>query len=437
MNDYGGSNNFTALLNQLFTLWLLSEYALLTPYKIPYVSEKNLGFYFTNYDFFLSDDSKSIEIKAVGFTIDKLEQELTNREQSVHVFAPVSLTSGQEIEVAEQDAVGDFMPAFYLKGVDDKNAVANLETGIFLAVDIISTFSGFGNLLKFTRLLKLLNMSEGIFTLSKGLVIFKTVIAGIELSSGIIGTMMTLSNNCSSKFCNALRNCLFYLELLSLGADVVVSRLLRNSAVKALDNARYIPNKEVPEELYQEMIGFLSGLAKVKVLNAVDSELKQIDEAIEKLGIEIKVPKNKLGQAQSAQKIEAILKEIKKTNKNFNPGKNALKKEGIKLPKTQNGLGVCVDFKGTQYLYPVTGNQKNIVRIKLTGSRRFDNKLAYELSGIKRNKNYTWHHLDDFNPVTNTCTMQLVLKDIHKITTPHAGAVAIVEKYFSSFRYSK
>jgi hypothetical protein len=106
-----------------------------------------------------------------------------------------------------------------------------------------------------------------------------------------------------------------------------------------------------------------------------------------------------------------------------------LKKLGIKLPKSQRGTSV--DFAETSYLYPVTGKQKNIVKIILTGDRNLDKKLAYKLSGISPNKNYTWHHLDDYDPITNTCTMQLVLKEIHEATYPHYGAVAIIEEFFS------
>ena len=79
--------------------------------------------------------------------------------------------------------------------------------------------------------------------------------------------------------------------------------------------------------------------------------------------------------------------------------------------------------------------QRNIVKIKMTGKRRYDDKIAYELSGIIKNKNYTWHHLDDYDPITNTCTMQLVSKDIHIATIPHFGAVELIKKYFSLKKY--
>lgn len=100
---------------------------------------------------------------------------------------------------------------------------------------------------------------------------------------------------------------------------------------------------------------------------------------------------------------------------------------GIKLKKSK--VGLSVDFSDTPYLYPVTGEQKNIVKIKLTGSRSNDDRLAYELSGIKRNKGYTWHHLDDYDPVTGICTLQYVSKDIHTATYPHYGAVKLIEDF--------
>ncbi len=106
---------------------------------------------------------------------------------------------------------------------------------------------------------------------------------------------------------------------------------------------------------------------------------------------------------------------------------------GIKLPRSKNGLSV--DFENTPYLYPVTANQKNIVKIKMTGSDYYDNKLAYELSGIKKDGMYTWHHLDDYNPLINTCTMQLVIKRVHRAAVPHYGSVELFKKILKVEKY--
>ena len=83
-------------------------------------------------------------------------------------------------------------------------------------------------------------------------------------------------------------------------------------------------------------------------------------------------------------------------------------------------------FSSTPYLYPVNGNQKNIVQIKLTGSYSGDFSTANAAAGLygsKAPKGYTWHHLDDFNPSTGTATMQLVKSNVHTATVPHTGGV--------------
>ena len=72
----------------------------------------------------------------------------------------------------------------------------------------------------------------------------------------------------------------------------------------------------------------------------------------------------------------------------------------------------------------------------MTGSRESDFTKAFEAANIPQNmrkairKNYVWHHVDDFNPLTNTCTMQLVRKDAHTATFPHRGSCAQYDAYY-------
>jgi RHS repeat-associated protein len=91
-----------------------------------------------------------------------------------------------------------------------------------------------------------------------------------------------------------------------------------------------------------------------------------------------------------------------------------------------------VDFTGSSDLYPIKGAQKNIVTIKMQGSRSRDFTQAYKEAGIPRSakKDYTWHHVDDFDPKTGNTTMQLVRKSAHEATYPHGGSVAQYEKHF-------
>ncbi|KJH79204.1 type IV secretion protein Rhs, partial [Pseudomonas fluorescens] len=91
-----------------------------------------------------------------------------------------------------------------------------------------------------------------------------------------------------------------------------------------------------------------------------------------------------------------------------------------------------VDFTGSSDLFPTTGSQKNIVTIKMQGARGRDFTQAFKEAGISKKaaKDYTWHHVDDFNPKTGTTTMQLVKTTAHEATFPHGGSVAQYEKHF-------
>lgn len=82
-------------------------------------------------------------------------------------------------------------------------------------------------------------------------------------------------------------------------------------------------------------------------------------------------------------------------------------------------------------LYPVTGNQKNSVTITMQGSRGRDFTEAFKKAGISRKDatGYTWHHNDDFDPTTGTCTMVLVRTEGRHKHENHTGAV----KQFQNF----
>ena len=86
-----------------------------------------------------------------------------------------------------------------------------------------------------------------------------------------------------------------------------------------------------------------------------------------------------------------------------------------------------VDFAGSPDLYPIQPGQLNIVRIQYTGSRRQDFGAANQAANLgttqKPPAGYTWHHLDDYDPLTNSGTMQLVKRTAHEATYPHNGGV--------------
>ena len=86
---------------------------------------------------------------------------------------------------------------------------------------------------------------------------------------------------------------------------------------------------------------------------------------------------------------------------------------------------VVVTKDGPFALHPSDGA---IVEIEYTGSYPLDYEAANTAGGFARTpKGYTWHHLDDYNPVTNRGTMQLVETPTHQANQPHVGGVSQYE----------
>ncbi len=98
------------------------------------------------------------------------------------------------------------------------------------------------------------------------------------------------------------------------------------------------------------------------------------------------------------------------------------------------GVGTTVNggptFAETEHLYPAAQGQLSVVNIPLTGSYRKDFALANEEGKFaEKPDGYMWHHVDDFNPQTGRATFELIDKDAHNATRPHAGSVAQYVKH--------
>ncbi len=91
-----------------------------------------------------------------------------------------------------------------------------------------------------------------------------------------------------------------------------------------------------------------------------------------------------------------------------------------------------VSFAGSPDLFPVSGSQKNIVEIVLTGDRGSDFTRAYSESGISKADadGYTWHHVHDFDSKTGKSTMELVTTEAHEARYPHKGSAGQFADHF-------
>jgi hypothetical protein len=130
------------------------------------------------------------------------------------------------------------------------------------------------------------------------------------------------------------------------------------------------------------------------------------------------------------------------TQKSYNI--TGTRKGFARIPLTLNGEPT---YAGTEHMYPVTGNQRNVVQIQMTGSRDGDFKAANEAAGLadvvrtqgrrpeRAPEGYTWHHRADFIPTTGTpppygtCTMELVKDKAHRGTLEHFGSCDQCNKY--------
>lgn len=91
-----------------------------------------------------------------------------------------------------------------------------------------------------------------------------------------------------------------------------------------------------------------------------------------------------------------------------------------------------VDFVGHSDLFSISGSQKNIVTIVLTGDRGSDFTRAFKEAGISKSEasGYTWHHVADFDSKKGTSTMQLIKTSTHEASLPHKGSAGQFAEYF-------
>jgi hypothetical protein len=123
----------------------------------------------------------------------------------------------------------------------------------------------------------------------------------------------------------------------------------------------------------------------------------------------------------------------------------------IDVDLSKNLLAPDFTTKGGKYLYPQSAlqtGQKNVVKIKMTGTRNADFEAANQMAGFKGNltpaitnengtiQSFVWHHMDDLEIINGEayCTMQLVESKAHNTIyvsgMSHSASVAQYKTYF-------
>ncbi|WP_369049335.1 hypothetical protein [Tenacibaculum sp. UWU-22] len=255
IDNYGGEDNFTKYIKTLYKYWLQTDYAKQdVELYIPYNSKKVLGFYTDDFATFFHTKNNEIHITSRYNNPNRHYEYLGHFDFYKKVNLLNSNQEGEGVKIPAEE-----IPVFYLKAFKDINSTANLETGFSLTLDVVTTFTGVGNIAKLRHLRHLTKLQKGL----------KYTIAGAEITSGALNAMLTVSD-CESEFCEKLRVHLFWLEMGSLGLDVFTQKMIKKTAKEALEKADNTVDDLIIDEL-TKVAEVTVGLVKYpKVRKALD-----------------------------------------------------------------------------------------------------------------------------------------------------------------------
>ncbi|MDF0720567.1 HNH endonuclease [Kaistella sp. PBT33-4] len=262
------------------------------PVIIPYSSEKSFGFYIDNMQFEfvagkISVNQEKIKIAPTYNANQNPVQKYYETLGAYKYFQAVSLSQYKEDDVAIKIPFVDInqpgqektaiLPLFFLKYMDDYGDTQDLWNGIGLALDIGLTFTGVGNITKLRHLRHLgkfgrayraykrgSQTAEVLFTIKGVWTGVQGAAALIEVSSSLVSAYLSYyTGNCSIyknhvtanindttpqgqvpddsqqnneyKRCKKLDEILFWIQIGSLGLDVLASKMIRKRAKELSD----------------------------------------------------------------------------------------------------------------------------------------------------------------------------------------------------------
>ncbi len=292
-------DNHKRFINFMFEVWKRSEYTNAShflfsntengPLFLPYRSDKTLGFYVSNAsaDYNIKNNQIEVVYKTGKYTTAEvphpdvpgqttsISTEITEKYQ-YHPFFPIKIPSGQTGEIV----IGNNIPGFFLFVKENKDFWNNVFFAGELAIDIVTTLSGFGNILKFRHLIKLANRASKLQFANKASKAarisanIKKVVGIVEISSGSINALLKLSELNETETGKNISEVLFYLEILTLGGELtdLIKSGLRKSAKKAIDNKTQL------ERDFDELIKDNDSGIELADKNRVINELAKIAE---------------------------------------------------------------------------------------------------------------------------------------------------------------
>jgi hypothetical protein len=292
--------NYKNLLNFLWDIWKKSTYAELAPEKnhlinftdknpllLDYRSKKSLGLHVDNA---VIDWDKNDEIDVTltvgtgvfetntedngqgGVTIETTEIKETH-EYSYHPFAPIVIINADNPTFIYKDPEQEEnnftkLPAFLLHTHKKKAFWENIMTVGEYTVDVITTLSGVGNILKFGRLYKVLQagkkLTSGSRTFTKTVTGVKGVAGVAEISSGSVNFLLKLTGVNDTDLGREISKYLFYFEIAALSGELSLALYskLQTSARKILAKEKVL-KEAAKKEGFDDVDGLLDELYEV------------------------------------------------------------------------------------------------------------------------------------------------------------------------------
>ncbi|MFL0259472.1 hypothetical protein V2762_05915 [Tenacibaculum maritimum] len=237
-------------------------------------------------------------------------------------------------------------PAFLLYANNQKAFWKNVLTGVEYSVDILTTVSGVGNLIKAGGLVKLLKNGKNLLYKTKqvttAIATTKAIAGVIEVSSGTVNALLKLTSIDDTKLGISISKYLFYLEMIALTGEVSVflKGKLQQSAKEIVENSNFT---KPLDELVKK--------GKKHITNEIEN-VSRINTKIEDFFKRIKNKRKPIGEIF----ISDIVKQLKNVTPQSTLIARALNKDNIK----RNILDPT-SFKA--YLEYFNGEVKNINRI--------------------------------------------------------------------------
>ncbi|XRE43158.1 hypothetical protein ACIVBQ_001362 [Tenacibaculum discolor] len=277
-----------------------------SPVLLDYRSDTALGFHYDNAQINWEGEKEEIDVKVRVKVGSKKVPELINigddgksrfietgrtevvddyqsQQYFYHPFAPIVLINSKAPkfilkEGDDSDTSSFKLPAFVLFANNETAFWQNVLKGSQYLVDIITTVSGVGNILKAGRLVNLLRKGKTLLyktaQVTKTIATAKAVAGIVEVSSGTVNTLLKLTETDDTELGKTITKYLFYLEMLSLAgeATVFLKDKLSKTAKELVENPKF---EKSLDDLVKK--GDLDEVGKKKVL-------KEISELAEGIG---------------------------------------------------------------------------------------------------------------------------------------------------------